>query len=217
MNASEKRARALLAEAAEVLKDWPAGRDQELRDRIIAELGTTEASARGRSNRSRGHVTENLVVRYLQRGGRFPDAATTRSVLGRDGTKQPGDVTFAPGVVLSVKHVKTPAWPAWLREVTEEARAAGGYDPNAFSPRTPAVVHRTLGETDVGRWPCAVPLGYWDEVFAQYAHDRAISDYSNLLDSLQVDEGWVEHCRPNRPHVAVMRFETFVSAFELNR
>jgi hypothetical protein len=231
--ATERRMRKLLQESADALgwmipkyqNEFPIDltAERDLLERLGAELKIEERSAQGKSNRSRGHATERMVVNYLRRGDRFPDADTTRNRLGHDGTRQPGDVWFVPGVVLSVKHVKTPAWPAWLREVVAEALVAGSAQPGVFSPRMPAVVHRKLGESNVGAWPCAVPLAYWDDLFAHAAYDRPIADYDDLLNMFGIGNGirkdapgWVEHCRPGKTHVAVMRFETFVSTYELS-
>jgi hypothetical protein len=229
VTAEEKRLRALLVEALKTIDwmndkinaEWGPGDDSEevdLMERITKALERSEASKRGKSNRSRGHTAERDVCAYLRANG-FPDAATTRSVLGSDGTRQPGDVTFAPGVVLSVKHVKTCAWPAWIRQVKEEAQQAGPAIPDTFSPRIPVVVHRLLGETDVGEWPTAVPINSWDGVIFDRLCGGRCGDYARLLDDLRVADGEVVCHTPGDPpsSVAVMRFRTFVDAVRLDR
>lgn len=222
MTAQEKRLRAALQDALTVLEwivpkeqadfgEWPDDDpDKHIVERTRAALEASDASKRGKSNRSRGHSTERDVAAWL-RGHGFPDAATTRSVLGSDGTRQPGDVSFAPGVVLSVKHVKTPAWPAWIRQVKDEAAQAGSYIPGTFAPRIPAVVHRRVGVADVGKWPTCVPVAYWSDLVLDGRCDQRIGDVGRLLDmfpSIPVIE--------NRDLV-VMRFAVFAETFRLDR
>ena len=95
----------------------------------------------GAASRRRGHNAERAVVRYLREHG-YPDAVTTRNTGGAGG-RQLGDISFHPLVVLEVKDVASSAWPTWLRQ----AQAAAGHD------RIAAVVRRTRGVPDVGRWP----------------------------------------------------------------
>lgn len=102
----------------------------------------TDASTRGRQARAYGHETERMAVRYLRDHG-FPDACTTRSKLGTDGTRTPGDIDFAPGVALEVKGVKRSGWPEWREQALRDA--AG---------RVPLVLWRTRGVADVGFWRC---------------------------------------------------------------
>lgn len=75
----------------------------------------------GRYNRRKGHDFERSVAAYLRSIG-YEDAHTTRSALGHDGTRQPGDVVGPVGLVISAKNVKQPRWPAWVREVEAEAQ-----------------------------------------------------------------------------------------------
>jgi hypothetical protein len=155
-----------------------------------------------------------MVVRYLREWHNFPDAATTRELLGSDGTRQPGDVSFAPGICLSVKYtLNAPSWPAWLREVVAEA----GPD------RVPVVVQRIKGNRNVGEWPCVVPWLAWCDitdsgptpdpfemvVMGQHA------DYVPLLDRYP-SEPFICHSRKDGSR-AVMRFRTFVDAVRLDR
>jgi hypothetical protein len=74
----------------------------------------------------------------------YPEARTSRSALGTDGTRQKGDVLGGPaGWLIEVKNRKSSAWPTWLAEA---ALAAEG---GKF-----VVVRRLPGTSDVSRWPC---------------------------------------------------------------
>lgn len=107
---------------------------------------TVDRSAIGRSNRRTGHETERQVVRWLRANG-FPDACTTRSKLGHDGFRQPGDVDFHPLIVLEVKSATSGSrWPTWCRQAV--AQAGPG--------QVPCVVRRTRGVPDVGQWEVRV-------------------------------------------------------------
>lgn len=103
----------------------------------------------GARNRRHGHETERMVVRYLRDNG-WPDARTTRSGLGTDGTRTPGDVEFEPGIVLEVKSVKQSAWPSWRAQALIEANG-----------RIPVVVRRHRGVPDVGRWTTELRSTHW--------------------------------------------------------
>lgn len=104
-----------------------------------------DASTRGKRNRNHGHETERMVCRYLREQG-WPDACSTRSKLGTDGTRTPGDVDWHPLIVLETKSVARSAWPTWCRQAAAEA-----------PPGTiPVVLRRTRGVTDVGAWECRV-------------------------------------------------------------
>lgn len=96
------------------------------------------------ANRRKGHDTERTVARWLRTQG-FPDACTTRSKLGSDGTHTPGDIDFEPGICLEVKDVAQSAWPSWRSQTVAEAQG-----------RVPIVLRRTRGVADVGQWLCHV-------------------------------------------------------------
>jgi hypothetical protein len=123
---------------------------------------TATASARGKRNRNYGHETERMVARHLKAAG-WPDACSTRSKLGTDGTKTPGDIDWHPLITLEVKGVNSgSAWPTWCRQ------AAAAAPPGTV----PVVVRRTRGNPDVGQWECRwLPHtvitvrdgGWWDE------------------------------------------------------
>ncbi len=114
---------------------------------------TAEASARGRAARTRGYRAELAVVAWLRRVG-WPDARTTRSGLGHSGTRQPGDVSWHPLIVLEVKDVATSAWPTWCRQVAQEAGPL----------QVPCVVRKTRGSSDVASWEVRVRLDEWVEL-----------------------------------------------------
>ena len=98
------------------------------------------------ANRRRGHDAERAVVKYLRENG-YPDACTTRSKLGHDGSSPAGDVDFHPLICCEVKDVARSAWPSWCRQAVAEAREG----------MVPVVVRRTRGVPDVGAWECRWP------------------------------------------------------------
>lgn len=119
-------------------------------------MSTSEASARGKRNRGRGHETERMVVRWLRQVG-WPDTCTTRSKLGHDGWSAPGDVSWHPLIVLEVKDVASSSWPTWCRQAVAEC-APG---------QVPCVVRRTRGVPDVSQWRVRV-LGFaWYHTLGQ--------------------------------------------------
>ena len=210
MTAEEKRLRALLAEALEgyglamfyVPKSETGLADRH--ERLLKVLERSEASKRGKSNRAVGHESEVMVANYLRDQHGFTDAATTRKVLGHDGSRQPGDVSFAPGVCLSVKYTKgAPSWPAWLREVIQEAG----------ENRLPVVVQRSKGNRNVGSWPCVTPRGWYQ------------ANVIGGLESLQVvmRGDFEKYLNGDRfraamdDQFAVMRFRTFAETVRLDR
>ena len=100
----------------------------------------------GAASRSKGNRYERAVAEYL-RGHGYPDAATTRAVLGHGGTRQPGDVVGPVGVSIECKDVRSgTAWPSWLAQA---ARQAGHL--------VPVVVRKLPGVADVGRHPTVLP------------------------------------------------------------
>ncbi len=107
------------------------------------------STTQGRAARRRGHVAECRVAAYLRDHG-FPDAATSRSALGHDGTRQPGDIVGVPGLCIDVKDVARSAFPTWLRQARAEAEPGG---------LIPVVVRRTRGNPDVGEWIAVVSNG----------------------------------------------------------
>lgn len=117
------------------------------------------------ANRRKGHETERMIARWLRLNG-FPDACTTRSKLGSDGTRTPGDVDFHPLITLESKDVKGSAWPTWCRQAAEEA-----------PPGTvPVVVRRTRGVTDVGQWECRVEQRHALQWAGWFLNGKATSD-----------------------------------------
>lgn len=110
---------------------------------------TGAASARGAAARRRGNATETAVARWFAANG-YPDARTTRAVLGHSGTRQPGDIAGTPGLRIEVKSGQRPAWAAWLRQTVEQADGLA----------VPVLVWRRPGISDPGRWLALVP-GQW--------------------------------------------------------
>lgn len=114
---------------------------------------SAERSQRGKRARNYGYETERMVARWLRANG-YPDARTTRQVMGRSGNRTPGDISFHPLVVLEVKGRKggNTSWPTWCRQAAAEASVG----------QVPVVVFRTPGVADVGSWECRVQgYGWW--------------------------------------------------------
>jgi hypothetical protein len=85
----------------------------------------TEATARGKANRRKGHEAELRVCAWLRLNG-FPHAErSVRTGFNARGhaVSDVGDITGTPGVVWQVKAVARRSLPAWLAE-TEAQRAA---------------------------------------------------------------------------------------------
>lgn len=55
------------------------------------------------NSRAKGNAAEVLVARWLREHG-YPDARTTRSLLGHGGTRQPGDIAGVPNASIEVKN-----------------------------------------------------------------------------------------------------------------
>ena len=79
------------------------------------------------------------------------------------------------------------------------------------------MVHRLVGVTDVGEWPCAVPISHWDDLMPAVVDARRWGDYAEMLDEWKVGVGaWIDH-RYKTPGVAVMRFRTFAETVRLDK
>lgn len=124
----------------------------------------------GAGNRRKGHQAERDVVSYLRAHG-WDDATTTRNTGGAGG-RQVGDISFEPGVCLEVKSVAGSAWPTWLRQAEAEA----GPD------RIAAVVRRTTGDPNVGRW--VTVARYDDGLYLGLPVPIYVRSY-----------GWLKRCR----------------------
>jgi hypothetical protein len=85
-------------------------------------------------------------VLYAKAQG-FPLAATTRSTLGHDGSRQPGDVALndGSGAFCEVKNVARSAWPTWLSQTREQAQG-----------RPWVLVRKTPRVSDPGEWVAAI-------------------------------------------------------------
>jgi hypothetical protein len=101
-------------------------------------------SEQGRRNRRRGADAERAVVRFLVELG-----FEARRYLSGDG-KQPGDISWLPGVTVEVKDVASSAWPSWRIQAEEQA-----------DWRIPVVVRRIRGVSHVGLWDAQMPWSDW--------------------------------------------------------
>jgi hypothetical protein len=104
----------------------------------------TDFVAQGRRNRRAGHQFERDVAAWFRRVG-YPDAYTTRSQLGHDGFRAPGDVVGPVGLVVETKNATTLRWRKWLEQAEAEAGGRGF-----------VVILKVQGSRDVGasivRW-----------------------------------------------------------------
>jgi hypothetical protein len=99
--------------------------------------------------RRKGHDTERAFVRWLKANG-FPDATTSRAVLGRDGFAQFSDIIGVDGYNIEVKNrVK-------LNIGESLAQATDGAS-------TPICVVKPYGTVDPGYW--------WGITYVRYMAD----------------------------------------------
>lgn len=89
------------------------------------------------TERRKGARAEVDVVNWLRQNG-YPDA---RRYLAGDG-RQPGDIDAIPGLCIEVKNRREHRIGEWLRQAVDE----GG------PLRTPVVIVKPRGVTDVGDW-----------------------------------------------------------------
>ena len=105
-------------------------------------MTTSEASARGKSNRMRGRETEQIVARWLR--SYYPDAC--RAV--RNSHPDPGDVDCtSPGLWWSIKYTQVESINTWFEEIAVKA-----------DTRIGLLVQRRSGKSDPGRWWCWLRL-----------------------------------------------------------
>jgi hypothetical protein len=88
--------------------------------------------------RTKGHNAERAFVRWLKVNG-FPEACTTRAVMGRDGFAQFSDIAGVQGFNLEVKNRKEVNVGASLVQATDGVHV-------------PTAVIKPYGVTDVGKW-----------------------------------------------------------------
>lgn len=120
---------------------------------------TAAASARGRSNRNRGHQAERDVARWLRSNG-YPEAeraVATGFRAPERSSADPGDVRGVP-MVVSVKDCATERLSVWWAELA-------AMDPARQVPRLLVVKRR--GHADPGVWWCWMRLDH----LAALCHD----------------------------------------------
>ena len=118
-------------------------------------------------SKRKGTLAETAVVSFLRTAG-FPYAER----LALQGSKDRGDVTGIPGVVIEVKNEQAYQFSGWLQEATVEGENAGA----DFS--LVVAKPRLVGVTRVGEWMAMMRLG----------------DYARLLDAAGVpaDRVWIQ-------------------------
>lgn len=116
-------------------------------------------TSQGSRNRRRGADAERQVVNYLRTVG-WPDA---RRTLAGDG-RQPGDVSFEPGIHLEVKDRAQSAWPSWRAQAVAEC-----------AQRVPVVLRRERGNPRVGEWRCDVRVHDWAALGGRIAPEHVVT------------------------------------------
>lgn len=119
-------------------------------------------------SKRKGTAGESAVVSFLRTAG-FPYAER----LALQGSKDRGDITGIPGVVVECKASDAYLWSTWLNEArVEKANANAAH---AFVASKP----RGVGATRTGQWFAGMFLG----------------DYVNLLEAAGVQVGtvWTQH------------------------
>lgn len=99
-------------------------------------------------NRAKGTAAESVVVRWFANHG-WP-WAERRALTG---SKDKGDLTGMPGLVIEVKSAVRIDLPGWLRETTAERNnASADYGVLVVKPKG-------YGETRIDEWPAVMTLG----------------------------------------------------------
>ena len=93
------------------------------------------------NNRQKGHDSEREMAIWLRANG-YPEAATTRALLGHDGTRQPGDISGTPGICLDVKNRRKLEIDTALTKLRSET-------PPGF---TPFLIVKPYRVGDCGKW-----------------------------------------------------------------
>jgi hypothetical protein len=110
----------------------------------------------GARSRNKGANAERSVTNYLRKRGH-----QVRRFLAGDG-EQPGDIDGIDGLCIEVKNAGIYDFPAWLRQVKEEARDGD----------LPIVVSKPKGITDVDEWFTVVKFGdfmtHWEETHGPF-------------------------------------------------
>lgn len=119
-------------------------------------------------SKRKGTAGESAVVSFLRTAG-FPYAER----LALQGSKDRGDITGIPGVVVECKASDAYLWSSWLTEARVEKENANAT--HAFVASKP----RGVGSTRTGDWFAGMYLG----------------DYVNLLEEAKVEVGtvWTQH------------------------
>lgn len=92
-------------------------------------------------SKNKGTMAETAVVSFLRTVG-FPYAER----LALQGSKDRGDITGIPGIVIEVKNEKVYTWSSWLREASvEKTNAAADHGLVVAKPRS-------VGTTRVDMW-----------------------------------------------------------------
>lgn len=93
----------------------------------------------------KGSAAEVAVRDYLRANG-FPYAER----LATEGSKDRGDISGLPGVVVEVKACKTMDLGGWMKELDVEMLNAG--------VSTGLIIHKRRLTTDVGEWFATMPV-----------------------------------------------------------
>lgn len=101
-----------------------------------------------RAVKAKGRTAENAVVRWLQANG-VPYAERRRLA----GTKDEGDITGIPGLVIEVKNCRKIELSSFMRQLSDEMF-------NADADTGVAIIKKR-GTTDVGEWYAAMPARIW--------------------------------------------------------
>lgn len=105
-------------------------------------------SARGRSNRRRGHDAERALAKWLRSNG-FPHAeraVRTGWTVKDRASADPGDITGTPGLIWSVKDTATESHTVWRAELNKMILGQDNVEARGV------IVHKRRGHASPGEW-----------------------------------------------------------------
>lgn len=139
-------------------------------------------------SKRKGTAGESAVVSFLRTAG-FPYAER----LALQGSKDRGDITGIPGVVVEVKASDAYEWSTWLKEASVEKENAKA--DHAFVASKP----RGVGSTRTGEWFAGMFLGDYDDLLVAAGVLNG-EVWTHEMSGASINRGLAPACRLAKAH-----------------